>query len=163
MEPTKRAPWRIWGISSDHVCNCLKICSDVVSFVIQKNRKTKDNLIPHSMTFLIYKSQNNRTSPGNAYKMRDLSAKALVHSIYLLTFFRNVYKVLSNSEKEFSYSPSVPFYSSPISISISLLCLALIFLSLYLAFCLHHKPVLPSKRSRATFTLVSSINFWIFQ
>lgn len=105
MEPTKRAPWRIRGISSNHACNCLKICSDVLSFVIQKNRKTKDNLMPHSMTFLIYKSQNSWTSSGNAYKMRGLSAKALVHSIYLLTFFRNVYKVLSNSEKQFSYSP----------------------------------------------------------
>lgn len=164
-EPTKRAPWRIWRISSDYACNCLKICSDVVvSFVIQKNHKTKDNLIPHSVTSLLHTSQNSRTSYGIAYKMRDFSAKALVHSIYLLTFF---FTKCPQSSIKFWETVLLlhlsPFLLlSPLHLPISPLPPSH-FLSLCLSFCLHHRPVLPSKRSRATFTLVSSINSWEFQ
>lgn len=115
MEPTKRAPWRIWR-TSDYACNCLKLCSDVVvSFVIQKNHKTKDNLMPHSVTSLLHTSQNSRTSYGIAYKMRDFSAKALVHSVYLLTFFKEMstkfYQILRNSSSTPPLSLSSPLPS----------------------------------------------------
>lgn len=140
----------------------LQLCGG--KFCNSEKSQDHGNLMPHSVTSLPHTSQNSRTSYGIAYKMRDFSAKALVHSVYLLTLvLRNVYKVLSNSEKQVSFPVLLsPFLLSPLRLPISPL-LPSHFLSLCLAFCLHHRPMLPSKRSRATFTLVSSINSWEFQ
>lgn len=118
MEPTKRAPWRVWGISSHHACNCLKICSYVVvSFVIQKNHKTKAILClilwPPYFTRLRIVGLV-MESPTKWEGNRD-KAKALVHSVYLLTLFlRNVYKVLSNLRSR-SLTPPLSFSPLPSS------------------------------------------------
>lgn len=103
----------------------LQLCGG--KFCNSEKSQDQGNLMPHSVTSLLHTSQNSWTSYGIAYKMRDFSAKALVHSVYLLTLvLRNVYKVLSNSEKQVSYSTSLLF-SSPLFVSLSLLCFPLIF------------------------------------
>lgn len=91
----------------------LQLCGG--KFCNSEKSQDQGNLMPHSVTSLLHTSQNSWTSYGIAYKMRDFSAKALVHSVYLLTLFlRNVYKVLSNLRSR-SLTPPLSLFPLPSS------------------------------------------------
>lgn len=91
----------------------LQLCGG--KFCNSEKSQDQGNLMPHSVTSLLHTSQNSWTSYGIAYKMRDFSAKALMHSVYLLTLFlRNVYKVLSNLRSR-SLTPPLSLFPLPSS------------------------------------------------